>query len=197
MWTATTEIINPNTHKIKIFQEEKQLSHTDVIEHWKNEVAFRELYISLLASSPFQAFFWEAPPVTKATLQQPYEFVLVASPSLASVNPNPTPFAKQLESAQNNIVVFENLGKDATLIVPCQLGNENAYAHLATFVRNAPETQVQELFKTLGETLEQHLNDQPTWVSTSGLGVYWLHVRLDSHPKYYSFQPYRNFLLNL
>ena len=30
------------------------------------------------------------------------------------------------------------------------------------------------------------------WVSTSGLGVYWLHVRLDSYPKYYQHAPYKN-----
>ncbi len=28
-------------------------------------------------------------------------------------------------------------------------------------------------------------------VSTNGLGVAWLHVRLDTRPKYYTFQPYR------
>ncbi|MDF9799652.1 hypothetical protein OKW21_004915 [Catalinimonas alkaloidigena] len=28
-------------------------------------------------------------------------------------------------------------------------------------------------------------------MSTSGLGVYWLHIRLDSRPKYYQFDPYR------
>jgi len=29
------------------------------------------------------------------------------------------------------------------------------------------------------------------WVSTSGLGVAWLHVRVDSKPKYYSHEAYR------
>jgi hypothetical protein len=28
------------------------------------------------------------------------------------------------------------------------------------------------------------------WLSTSGLGVAWLHIRLDSTPKYYQHQPY-------
>ena len=30
------------------------------------------------------------------------------------------------------------------------------------------------------------------WMSTSGLGVYWLHVRLDSRPKYYQFAEFAN-----
>ncbi len=194
MWTATTEVINLATRQFKIFQEDKQLSYADIIELWKNNFAFREFYISLLTTSSFQAFFWELPPLTLTSLRQSYKFVLVDSPQLVSVKPNSAPFAKQLESAQadRNVTVFENLGKDATLVVPRQVGNQNAYIHLAAFIRNAPESQVQELFKTLGETLEQHLNEQPVWVSTSGLGVFWLHVRLDSRPKYYSFQPYRN-----
>jgi hypothetical protein len=29
------------------------------------------------------------------------------------------------------------------------------------------------------------------WVSTSGLGVPWVHVRLDERPKYFQFGPYR------
>jgi hypothetical protein len=28
------------------------------------------------------------------------------------------------------------------------------------------------------------------WISTSGLGVPWVHVRLDSYPKYYQYRPY-------
>lgn len=29
------------------------------------------------------------------------------------------------------------------------------------------------------------------WCSTSGLGVYWLHIRLDQYPKYYTYRPYK------
>jgi len=30
------------------------------------------------------------------------------------------------------------------------------------------------------------------WLSTSGLGIAWLHVRLDERPKYYTHAPYRS-----
>lgn len=33
--------------------------------------------------------------------------------------------------------------------------------------------------------------DVPIWLSTSGLGVYWLHVRLDTRPKYYNHDEYK------
>jgi len=34
-------------------------------------------------------------------------------------------------------------------------------------------------------------NDIPM-LSTAGMGVYWLHVRLDTRPKYYQHTPYRD-----
>ena len=36
-------------------------------------------------------------------------------------------------------------------------------------------------------------SDAPAWVSTSGLGVSWLHIRIDTRPKYYSYAPFRAF----
>lgn len=37
----------------------------------------------------------------------------------------------------------------------------------------------------------------PVWISTSGLGVPWLHVRIDDRPKYYQHAPYRTWPLRL
>jgi hypothetical protein len=38
---------------------------------------------------------------------------------------------------------------------------------------------------------ERFVSDERRWLSTSGLGVSWLHMRLDSTPKYYNWQPYK------
>lgn len=195
MWKSEIETLDAKkTQQIKFFIANRQLSYNEVIQGWKNDAAFRDFYVSLLVQAPFQAFFWESPAVTWASINQPYEFVLVDSPSLSTVKPNASPFAKYLEPKNDNasVIVFENLGKDAVLIVPRELTNQTAYTHFAAFVRNAPSVQVYELFQKLGETLEARLGGQALWVSTSGLGVYWLHVRLDSRPKYYSFQPYKS-----
>ena len=73
--------------------------------------------------------------------------------------------------------------------------NLDAYAHLANFVRQAPSAQVAQLLQTVGasmiERLEQVDKGTAVYLSTSGLGVYWLHVRLDSRPKYYTFRQYK------
>lgn len=89
----------------------------------------------------------------------------------------------------------------------------DAYAHLAIFVRSAPTEQVlrtwqvaaMALLDRLGLDNNNHKQDadlppqrqstsssQPVWLSTCGTGVAWLHFRLDSVPKYYSYMPYRN-----
>ncbi|MFE4105063.1 DUF6940 family protein, partial [Almyronema epifaneia] len=60
--------------------------------------------------------------------------------------------------------------------------------------RSAPTQQVHALWATVGRRASQLLNEQgrqPLWISTSGLGVYWLHVRLDTFPKYYRHLPYQ------
>jgi hypothetical protein len=43
----------------------------------------------------------------------------------------------------------------------------------------------------VGDAVARRLSSAPLWLSTSGLGVAWLHVRLDERPKYYTHAPYR------
>jgi hypothetical protein len=81
------------------------------------------------------------------------------------------------------VVAFANLGGDAFLVAPTPRAEPATYTHLAAFARGAPTTQ-QHAFT-------ERLSDRPLWLSTNGLGVAWLHARLDSRPKYYSYPPYR------
>jgi NADH:ubiquinone oxidoreductase subunit len=40
--------------------------------------------------------------------------------------------------------------------------------------------------------MQNRVGEQPVWLSTAGMGVAWLHVRLDDRPKYYGYSPYRD-----
>lgn len=119
------------------------------------------------------------------------EMVLVASDALARSVPDPTPFARELARAAGDVACFPNLGGDALLVVPVQRTQVGAYAHLASFVRSAPSLQVDRFLSVLGTAIAERIGDAPLWVSTAGLGVSWLHVRLDTRPKYYRHDPYR------
>ncbi len=193
MWTFKRELVDSQPiHKISIFNDLQQLTYREVIQLWRQDCSFRSFFISLLADTPMSAYFWETPPVTKSTVEQKFEFVLVNSPQLASVCPSQSDF-RQYFQANKEVVTFPNLGNDALLVVPCPLTEISAYPHLASFLRQAPASQQHLLWQTVGYELETRLDRQPIWVSTSGLGVFWLHIRLDSVPKYYCFQGYKSF----
>jgi len=79
--------------------------------------------------------------------------------------------------------------EDATLIAPSETGS---YPHLAAFLRTAPPGQIDALFHAVGDAIASWPGRTPPWVSTAGMGVPWLHVRIDSRPKYFRHAPYRS-----
>jgi hypothetical protein len=170
-----------------------QLPFRDVLRHWRHDAGFREYFGSLLAEAPFPAFFWETPAVNQASVDQPFECVLVDGPDLARMRPDPSAFENHWASRDidSDVLTFPNLGGDAALVVPRPVAAPSAYGHIAAFVREAPDAQRHALWQAVAAALEDRLDAQPTWLSTSGLGVAWVHVRLDSVPKYYQYGPYR------
>ena len=157
---------------------------------------FRALLTAALAACPYPAFFWETPPITVETLAQPWECVVVEAPALAKVQADPQAFARYIAPGQgtNTVTTFPNLGGDAQLVVPCCNGSMETYGHIGMFVRQGPPPQINALWQRVGQAIQTALGTrghQPLWVSTSGLGVYWLHIRLDKQPKYYTHDPYR------
>ena len=98
------------------------------------------------------------------------------------------------------VTVFDNLGKTATLVAPKPIRSDRIstpptmYGHLASYCRNASTQQIQSLWKTVATTYLiklQQPNEDPLWLSTSGTGVAWLHIRFDIQPKYYTYQPFK------
>jgi len=92
--------------------------------------------------------------------------------------------------------VFENLGRDATLLAPTNAaGNTNDYAHIATFLRgkDVPPAQRDAAWRQLGHVVSKQLRRQGVaWVSTDGRGVAWLHLRIEAQPKYFKTHRYRD-----
>jgi hypothetical protein len=137
-------------------------------------------------------FFWEMPALRAATHDEPYECVLLPAPGLARATPDRFVFAEKFAAQPDGgVIVFPNLGGDATLVVPRPLAADTACCHIAAFVRLAPVDQQHELLRVLATTAMTAIGDAPLWLSTSGLGVAWLHVRLDARPKYYECSRYR------
>ncbi len=161
----------------------------EALTRWQTDPAFRAEFVALLAGLPYTAFRWETPPFTRTTLDQPFTFVVLDSPWLERPADEFAFFEHFSESAE--AVAFPNLDNNATLIVPCPHSDLRVYAHLAAFIRHAPETQQHAFLMLMGKTVEAQLSDEPLWLSTAGAGVAWLHVRLDKRPKYYGYAPYK------
>jgi hypothetical protein len=193
MWSARTELLS-NGRVLKTFIDRGATSMTfaEVLCGWRDDIGFRSFFTELLANCPFSDFRWETPSITTESVSRHFEFVLLDSPGLASV-PEPDAFADYFIQPTTNagIVSFQNLGKDAVLVVPCPLGPSSAYRHLAAFLREAPEPQKHSLWRAVAEVTTQALGPNPIWLSTAGAGVSWLHVRIDEKPKYYGYGPYR------
>jgi hypothetical protein len=157
---------------------------------------FRGLLTAALAACPYPAFFWETPPITVATLEKPWECVVVDAPTLGQVQADPQAFGRYIAPGQgtNTVTTFPNLKGDAQLVVPCCNGSLGTYGHIGTFLREGPKSQTNALWQRVGQGIQTALGNRhhrPLWVSTSGLGVSWLHIRLDDQPKYYTHGPYR------
>lgn len=178
------------TSRFSILQQEHALSFRQIIALWKSTADFRQAYLNCLSLCPYAAYFWEHKPVSLSNLDQAYEMVLVETGAFAGLRPNATAFKEHFEDKQP-VAVFPNLSGDATLLAPAPLVAVDAYTHLAAFVRDAPAEQQHCLLETLARTLANRIGENPLWVSTSGLGVSWLHIRLDRTPKYYSYAPYK------
>jgi hypothetical protein len=166
------------------------------------------------------AIFWECVPVSAATAATtPFEFIANPAPELAQATTGggePEAFAEYILGRDGRcgngklVATFANLGGDATLVVPCppaeaeteaeaEAAATDAYPHLAAFLRGrVSPPRVHAFWQAVGQTTAARIasppggdRQKPFWVSTSGMGVYWLHVRIDSRPKYYTYRPFR------
>lgn len=170
------------------------LSYREVINLWKDNAEFRQAFANGIAGAAYEAVFWETPPVTEANLDRPYEQVLVEANALQRVRPDPVPFGSQFAADPEKLVIsFPNLGGDAVLVVPTPQSDLGCYPQLIAFLRKAPPDQIDAFWKRAGEAMSEQVSDTPVWLSTAGLGVSWLHLRLDSRPKYYRHTPYKVF----
>ncbi len=167
------------------------LSVGDAHRALAQDPAFRGALRRTLAEAPFDAYFWETPAYTRDRLGEPWRFVLVDAPMLDRVRAEPHAFAEHF-ATRERAVAFPNLGGDAWLVAPCPGPDSARCAHLADFTRGVYDETLDGFWRRVGETAIARTGDRPIWLSTCGTGVYWLHARLDTFPKYYSHGPYRS-----
>ena len=197
MWDARSETPDGGrVRRVGIERDGRPMPFAEVLAGWRDDDAFRAWFIGLLAAAPYPAYLWETPPLTRASAARAFEFALIDSPALAEVPADRRSFADPFAAAgrEADVAVFANLGGDAVLVAPRPRTPDDAWPHLASFARTAPPDRQHAFWRTVAAAVANRLGDSPLWLSTNGLGVAWLHVRLDTRPKYYAFAPYRRSL---
>jgi len=174
----------------------KPVTFAEAIGLYSSSREFSRAVVTVMKEAEMKAFFWEHPPLSAATREADYEFILAPAPSLEGITANSKAFDEHLTGLGGAPSAFTNLGGDSLLVAPSVMPGteESSYAHIGSFVHGAPEEQVLALMQAVGQKIErccEKVGHAPIYVSTSGLGVPWLHVRLDPRPKYYTHMPYK------
>ncbi len=194
MFDAIIEIVEPgHITKYSLVSDGLPLSYTRVLDLWAQDTPFRSYFSDLISQSDFSAYRWETPALTHSTSGQPFEFVLIDTPEFVARATDQTTYSSYFsnDNEKHGIVAFANLSGDSTLVVPSPRTTSDAYGHLSSFVRLAPSEQRDALWRVIGKTVTSKISEAPIWLNTAGGGVAWLHVRIDSRPKYYRHKPYK------
>lgn len=164
------------------------------VENYKNIVC--EKIYNFIFDLKTNGIFFECIPVSFKTLKSTFRFVVITTNLFKNIQPNSQPFQNYFDGKS---LTTSFLGKsgDVLLVVPQPMNNvsEITYTHLYNFIKySSPEyfkNVFAECIKLLCETMQENKNTK-YWLSTSGLGVSWLHFRIDTIPKYYNYEEYKN-----
>lgn len=153
---------------------------------------FRRALTTRLRDDAMDAFYFECVPWFAGT-DPVFRFVLVAAPRLRSRAVDERSFSEHFAKGHGRYRTFKNLRGDSTLVVPAPEGSSKDFGHLASWLRAASEAQADEVWRAVAAAIEAwRPSGRPLWLSTSGGGVAWVHLRLDPRPKYYKHAAFRS-----
>ena len=167
MWSVNTSEIAPNRLHLELFEDERSVSFERLLQLWDQNAEFRTFWTQQLTSPKWTGLRWETPPITASTVDRSFECILIRSDALER-RPDTNAFQAHFEA--EDVIAFDNLSGDATLVVPCPMNSETNYVHLLSFLRSAGDQQTHALWSMTANTVRSRLNDRPIWLSTAGMG---------------------------
>ena len=98
-----------------------------------------------------------------------------------------TSFLDYIKKSKNKYVTsFYNLSKSAILVIPIPKKNKN-FCTLNEFCKNASITHQIKFWKKVASEIKKYKkNNEKVYLSTHGLGIPYLHIRIENTPKYYT-----------
>jgi len=158
-----------------------------------NNLSFVIIIKEAILRTKFETIYFNCPPVTKADLDQVFNVAILNAPALRSVTTDVHTFADKFID-QNMVTSFENLNGDCLMVCPVPLEDqpEEIYSSLGPFIRSARIEQQIAFWGLVASDLETVISIRKVWMNTAGTGVSFLHLRLDSRPKYYEYRKFMN-----
>lgn len=188
-WDLVLNPLDTDTQKVQIKDNGHYLGFDEVLGLLAQRTAFRDFFANALRAMPYEAFNMEWPPIDVENIGMPFEMVVYKAPFLLLAPASSSAFDEHFEENELTAVFLNHQG-DAILLAPKPVGAMSGYGHLASFLAKAPAESVDDLLMALGEVALENVSEKPLWLSTSGGGVPWLHIRLDDKPKYYRWAAY-------
>ena len=188
-----------DTRVYTAYHQGKEMNYKKALNFMEISPEFRLLLTKTLKDCPFNAYVWETVPISRQKLEETiFEFAITESINLNMMPKDKKTFKTHFEKSNNKYVTsFENLNGDAMLIAPLPKRKMD-YAHLDKFINNASEEQIDAFWTEISCSMNKRLADSdvstPFWLSTAGHGVAWVHARIDSRPKYYTYSPYKSYI---
>ena len=94
------------------------------------------------------------------------------------------PPSSLLKKKNDNVISTTNISGDTILVIPKP--KEKKFTNLYLFMKNASEIQQKKVWKKVVKEARKLLkNNDNIWISTHGLGINYLHIRISTKPKYY------------
>ena len=132
-------------------------------------------------------FYWRTTPVNKTKMSVfKTEFVqtnyLNAKQDYSAYQ---SYFTNRAITTDNSIVAFPNLSGDTILIVPIPVKGKK-FTYIKDFIDNSSLKLQHSLWRRVAKEAKKLLKKHNRiWLSTHGEGIPYLHIRLDTKPKYY------------
>ena len=141
----------------------------------------------------YNTVFWECVPISYNELNKVFQFVILDAPSLSNIRQDNITFSEYFQANNSMAVQFLSKGGDSWLVSPRYVSGKD-FSSLSRFINNASESYIMCFWCCVANTLKSKLlsnKSKKFWLSTSGLGVNYLHVRIDERPKYYNFDLFK------
>lgn len=192
-FTKSTTVLSPGKDRLTLSQEGRLLSFEKVLSLWTEDPSFRKFYWQTLIEHGSEGCFWEHPRLNQQTAGRPYECVITRTKAFGAFSADQRPFDDVFD-LQGTVSCFINLSGSAWLIAPNPVDDQATDCRdLISFCRSAPEKLLHGFWIAIGGEVTKAIASDSDfqYLSTHGLGVLWLHVRLERRPKYYHHKAYK------